>query len=166
LYGNLIYNYLWNQCLSPLRCEFESRSGEVYSIQHYSDKVCQWLAAGWWCSTGTPVSSTNSIDRHDAGNIISVISQGRMQDFKLGGGGVLTKIAPSWGRRENVWGISCEKSRFYAKKSFFFQLSREARKFWGISCEKSRFYAKISYFFQLSRETRKFWGISCGQFLT
>jgi hypothetical protein len=25
------------------------------------------------------------------------------------------------GRRENLWGISCEKSRFYAKKSYFFQ---------------------------------------------
>ena len=25
------------------------------------------------------------------------------------------------GRRENVWGISCEKSRFYAKKSYVFQ---------------------------------------------
>ena len=25
------------------------------------------------------------------------------------------------GRRENCWGISCEKSRFYAKKSYFFQ---------------------------------------------
>ena len=24
-------------------------------------------------------------------------------------------------RRENIWGISCEKSRFYAKKSYFFQ---------------------------------------------
>jgi hypothetical protein len=23
------------------------------------------------------------------------------------------------GRRENFWGVSCEKSRFYAKKSFF-----------------------------------------------
>ena len=23
------------------------------------------------------------------------------------------------GRRENIWGISCEKSRFYAKKSSF-----------------------------------------------
>jgi hypothetical protein len=46
--------------------------------------------------------------------------QGRIQDFKLGGG--LKKIAPSGGRRENLWGISCEKSRFYAKKSYFFQL--------------------------------------------
>ena len=42
---------------------------------------------------------------------------GRIQDLKLGGGGgALKKIAPSRGRRENFWGISCEKSRFYAKK--------------------------------------------------
>ena len=50
--------------------------------------------------------------------------QGRIQDFKLGGGGgggALKKITPSGGRREKFWGISCEKSRFYAKKSYFFQ---------------------------------------------
>ena len=34
--------------------------------------------------------------------------QGRIHDFKLGGG-ALKKIAPSRGRRENFWGISCEK---------------------------------------------------------
>ena len=73
--------------------------------------------------------------------------QGRVQDFKLGGAH-LKKIAPSGGRREHFWGISCEKSRFYAKKSNFLQLRREARKVLGISCEKSRFYAKNSYFFQ------------------
>jgi hypothetical protein len=32
----------------------------------------------------------------------------------------LKKIAPRGGRHENVWGILCEKSRFYAKKSYFF----------------------------------------------
>jgi hypothetical protein len=36
-------------------------------------------------------------------------------------GGALKKNAPSGGRRENFWGIPCEKSRFYAKKSYFFQ---------------------------------------------
>ena len=36
-------------------------------------------------------------------------------------GGALKKIEPRGGRRENVGGISCEKSRFYAKKSYFFQ---------------------------------------------
>jgi hypothetical protein len=35
-------------------------------------------------------------------------------------GGALKKIAPSRGRRENFWGISCEKSRFYAKKNHIF----------------------------------------------
>ena len=58
------------------------------------------------------------------------IQQGRIQDFKLGGAH-LKKIAPSGGRREHFWGISCEKSRFYGKKSYFFQLRREARKFLG-----------------------------------
>jgi hypothetical protein len=46
--------------------------------------------------------------------------QGRIQDFKLRGG-ALKKIAPSRGRRENILGISCEKSQFYTKKSYFFQ---------------------------------------------
>ena len=46
--------------------------------------------------------------------------QGRIQDFKIGG--ALKKIAPSGGRRENVWGISCKKSRFYAKKIIFFPI--------------------------------------------
>jgi hypothetical protein len=54
--------------------------------------------------------------------------QGRIQDFKLGGGGALKKIAPSEGMHENFWGISCEKSRFYAKKSYFFQLQGGARR--------------------------------------
>ena len=46
-------------------------------------------------------------------------------------GGALKKIAPSGGRHQNVWGISCEKSRFYPKKSYCFQLRREARKLLG-----------------------------------
>ena len=50
----------------------------------------------------------------------SVTMQGWIQDFKLGGGGALKKIAPSGGKRENFWGILCEKSRFYVKKINFF----------------------------------------------
>jgi hypothetical protein len=34
-------------------------------------------------------------------------------------GSALKKIAPSEGRREKIWGISGEKSRFYAKKIIF-----------------------------------------------
>jgi hypothetical protein len=42
-------------------------------------------------------------------------------------GGALKKIAPSGGRREIFWGISCEKSRFYAIKSYFFPILGGAR---------------------------------------
>ena len=52
--------------------------------------------------------------------------QGRIQDFKLGGG-ALKKIAPSGGRCENFWGISCEKSRFYPQKIIFFPILGGAR---------------------------------------
>ena len=37
-------------------------------------------------------------------------------------GDALKKIAPSGGRREHFWSISCEKSRFYAKKIIFFPI--------------------------------------------
>ena len=46
---------------------------------------------------------------------IFMMFTGAIQDFKLGGG-ALKKIAPSGGRRENFWGISCKKSRFHTKK--------------------------------------------------
>ena len=55
-----------------------------------------------------------------------------MRNIWQGGGGGRTRrvapppsfkqIAPSGGRRENCWGISCGKSRFYAKKILFFPI--------------------------------------------
>jgi hypothetical protein len=63
-----IYNYLCNQCLSPLmlwvRISIRARCITL------CDKVCQWLATGWWFSPGTPVSSTNKTDRHDITEIL------------------------------------------------------------------------------------------------
>jgi hypothetical protein len=51
---------------------------------------------------------------------IKVYFQGWIQDFKIeGGGDALKKNALSGGRSDNFWGISCEKSRFYAKKIIF-----------------------------------------------
>ena len=45
-----------------------------------------------------------------------------------GGGGALKKMAPRVGRLEKCFGNSCEKSRFYAKKSYFFQSAPELSK--------------------------------------
>ena len=42
----------------------------VYFFAILCDKVCQWLAARRWFSLGTPVSSTNKIDRHDITEIV------------------------------------------------------------------------------------------------
>ena len=42
--------------------------------------------------------------------------------FQVRGWGALKKIAPSGGRREHFGCISCEKSRFYAKKPIFFPI--------------------------------------------
>ena len=62
-YGSWTYNYLCNQCLSPLmlwvRILIRARCTTL------CDKVCQWLATGRWCSPGPPVSSTNKTDHHD-----------------------------------------------------------------------------------------------------
>ena len=43
-------------------------------------------------------------------------------------GYALKKIAPSGGRHENCWAISCEKSRFYTKKSYFSSFRGGARR--------------------------------------
>jgi hypothetical protein len=51
-------------------CEFEPRSWRDVLDTTLCDKVCQWLATGRWFSPGTPVSSTNKIDRHDITEIL------------------------------------------------------------------------------------------------
>ena len=67
-YGNWIYNYLCNHCLSPLmllaRISIKARCTTL------CDKVCQWLAKGHWSSPGPPVSSINKTDRHDITEIL------------------------------------------------------------------------------------------------
>jgi hypothetical protein len=67
-YGSWIYNYLCNQCLTPLklwvRISIRARCATL------CDKVCQWLVTGQWFSLCTPVSSTNKTDRHDITEIL------------------------------------------------------------------------------------------------
>jgi hypothetical protein len=40
------------------------------SVTTLCDQVCQWTAAGWWFSLGTPISSTNKTDYHDITEIL------------------------------------------------------------------------------------------------
>jgi hypothetical protein len=62
---------------------FESGSGEVYFIQHYNDKVCQWLAACRWFFPGSPVSSTNKTDRHE---ITEILLKGSLKTITIRSG--------------------------------------------------------------------------------
>jgi hypothetical protein len=52
------------------RCEFESHSSEVYSIQHYVIKFVSDLQQVVGFSPGPPVSSTNKTDRYDITEIL------------------------------------------------------------------------------------------------
>ena len=50
-----------------LSCEFEPRSWRDVLDTTLCDKVCQWLATGWWFS---PVSSTNKTERQNITEIL------------------------------------------------------------------------------------------------
>ena len=69
-YGSWIYNYLCNQCQSPLTLLIRIPLMRCILNTTLCDKVCQWLAAGQWFSPGTPVSSTNKTDHHDITEIL------------------------------------------------------------------------------------------------
>ena len=83
--------------------------------------------------------------------------QGRIKDFKLGGSH-LKKLRRAEGGAK-IFGVFRVKNHDFTPKNHIFSNCGGRREnFWGISCEKSRFYAKKSYFFQLRREVRKFLG--------
>jgi hypothetical protein len=67
-YGSWIYNYLYNQCLSPLM--FWVRISIRARYTTLCDKVRQWLATCRWFSPEPTVSSTNKADRHDKTEIL------------------------------------------------------------------------------------------------
>jgi len=69
-YGNFIYNYLCNQCLSPLTLWVWILLRRSVLDTSVCDKVCQWLEVGRWFSPSTPVSSTNKTGRHDIAEIL------------------------------------------------------------------------------------------------
>ena len=66
-YSSWIYNYLCNQCLSPLMWVRISTRARCTTL---CNKVCQWLATGQWFSPGFLVSSSNNTDRHNIAEIL------------------------------------------------------------------------------------------------
>ena len=73
--------------------------------------------------------------------------QGRIQDFKLGGAH-LQKLRRAEGGAK-ILGVFRVINHDFTPKNHIVSNCRGRREiFWGISFEKSRFYAKKSYFFQ------------------
>jgi hypothetical protein len=73
--------------------------------------------------------------------------QGQIQDFKLGGMH-LKKLWRAEGDAK-IFGVFRVKNHDFTPKNHILSNCGERHEnFWGISCEKSRFYAKKSYFFQ------------------
>ena len=57
-------------CITTKAVSSKPAHVKVYSVQQYVINVCQWLAAGWCFSLGTPVSSTNKTDCRDIAEIL------------------------------------------------------------------------------------------------
>ena len=79
-YGCWIYNYLCNQCLSPLmlwvRISIRARCTTL------CDKVCQWLATARWFSPDPPFSSTNKTDCQDITEIFLKVALNTIKQTK------------------------------------------------------------------------------------
>jgi hypothetical protein len=76
----VVYNYLCNQCLSPLmlwvRISIRARCTTLY------DTICQWLATGRWFSPDPPVSSPNKTDRHAITEILLKVALSTIKQTK------------------------------------------------------------------------------------
>jgi hypothetical protein len=66
-YVSWIYNYLCNQCLSPLKLWVRILLRRDLLDTTLCDKVCQWLVTGRWFPAD---SSTNKTDRYDITEIL------------------------------------------------------------------------------------------------
>ena len=65
-----------------------------------------------------------------------------------GGGAHLKKLHRVEGGAKNLEVFRVKHYDFTPKSHIFSNCGGRCEHFWGISCEKSRFYAKKSYFFQ------------------
>ena len=64
---DIVYNYLCNQCLSPLTMWVQTPLRRGVLDTALCDKVCQWLVEGRWFSL---LSSTSKTDCHDISEIL------------------------------------------------------------------------------------------------
>jgi hypothetical protein len=121
---------------SVLNCNYYKCTCIWYWITRHEGSLWSWSYGSW-------------IYYYLCNQCLSPLScefQGRIQDFKLGGFH-LKKIAPSRGRHEIFWVISCEKSWFYAKKSYFFPIAEGGAKIFGVFRVKNHDFTPKNHIF-------------------
>ena len=110
------------KCILPLSPEFESRLWRGFCILDTTlcDKVCQWLAAGWWFSLGTPVSSTNKTDCHDITEILlkvtlntTILTITSFISYES------SLISGAWGKENDILNILYIFSLTFSSSSYF-----------------------------------------------
>ena len=76
------YNYLCNQCLSPLMLwvRIPLRRGVLDTT--LCDNVCKWLATGLWFSLDIRVSFNNKTDRHNITEILLKVALNAINQTK------------------------------------------------------------------------------------
>jgi hypothetical protein len=74
VYGSWVYNYICNQCLSPLMLWVPTPFGQCVLDTTLCDKVYQWLVTGRWFSLDTLVSSINKTDLCDITEILLTVA--------------------------------------------------------------------------------------------
>ena len=79
-YGSWIYNFLCNQCLSPLMLWVQISTRARWTT--LCDKVCQWLEIGRLFSPGPPVSSTNKTYHQDITEILLKVALNTIKQTK------------------------------------------------------------------------------------
>ena len=94
-------------------------------------------------SWSTELRKTLSVDRYKKCSVRTGADPG----FQVRGG-ALKKIAPSGGGAKIFVVFRVKNYDFTPKNYIFSNCGGRCENCWGISCEKSRFYAKKSYFFQ------------------
>ena len=64
-YDSWIYNYICNQCLSPLTLWVPTPLSRCVIDTILCDTVCPWLVVDRWFYPGAPVSFSNKTDCHE-----------------------------------------------------------------------------------------------------
>jgi hypothetical protein len=110
--------------------------GGPFNLENKLILIFPWY---WTCDVWCKIKNLCIIIRHD---------QGRIQDFKLGVAH-LKKLRRAEGGAK-IFGVFRVKNHdFTPKNHIFSNCGGRHEHFWGISFEKSRFYAKKSYFFPI-----------------